>query len=58
MTIWNKLFKLNGPTTTDCITEDQFVSMISKSISKNVKALGELDVMSENTNFASINGGL
>ena len=22
MTIWNKLFKLNGPTTTDCLTEE------------------------------------
>ena len=29
-----------------------------KNMNKNVKALSEFDVMSEKTNFASINGGL
>ena len=58
MSIWNKLFKLTGPTTTDCLTEEQFVTMISKNMNKNIKALSEFDVTSEQTNFASINGNL
>ena len=37
--IWNKLFKLTGPTSSECLTEEQFVGMISKSFKKNCLTL-------------------
>lgn len=38
-TVWNKLFKLSGPSSDTCITEEEFVGMIAKSFSKNCTAL-------------------
>jgi hypothetical protein len=37
--VWNKLFKLSGPSSDTCITEEEFVGMISKSFVKNSGAL-------------------
>lgn len=69
LSVWNKLFKLSGPSTEECITEEQFISMISKSFNKNLSALGGPDSagrntidsndqmrMSGSTNFASTTG--
>ena len=69
LAVWNKLFKLSGPSTEECITEDQFISLISKSFNKNLNALGGPDSagrntidsndqmrMSNSTNFASTTG--
>lgn len=33
--VWNKLFKLSGPSSDHCITEEEFVGMVAKSFSKN-----------------------
>ena len=62
--VWNKIFKLSGPGSEECITEDQFVSMIAKSFKKNCAALetsdargtldsNDLQRMSNSTAFAS-----
>ena len=69
LSVWNKLFKLSGPSTNECITEEQFISLISKSFNKNLNALGGPDSagrntidsndqmrMSNSTNFASTAG--
>lgn len=69
LAVWNKLFKLSGPSTEECITEEQFISLISKSFNKNLMALGGPDSagrntidsndqmrMSSSTNFASTTG--
>lgn len=69
LAVWNKLFKLSGPSTDECITEEQFISLISKSFNKNLNALGGPDSagrntidsndqmrMSNSTNFASTTG--
>ena len=37
--VWNKLFKLSGPSSDTCITEEEFVGMVAKSFSKNCGAL-------------------
>jgi hypothetical protein len=38
-TVWNKLFKLSGPSSDSCITEEEFVGMIAKSFNKNASSL-------------------
>ena len=49
LAVWNKLFKLSGPSTEECITEEQFISLISKSFNKNLMALGGPDSAGRNT---------
>lgn len=33
--VWNKMFKISGPSTTECLTEEQFVSVLAKSFTAN-----------------------
>ena len=39
--IWNKMFNIKGMASTECLTEEQFVTMISKGIRQNVTGLME-----------------
>jgi hypothetical protein len=65
LTVWNKLFKLSGAGSDECLTEEQFVNVISKSFKKNLAALEITDArttvdstdlarMSNTSAFASI----
>ena len=39
LAVWNKLFKLSGTGSEECLTEEHFVNMIAKSFRKNLSAL-------------------
>jgi len=39
LTVWNKIFSLQGVGSTSCLTEEQFINLINGGIRKNVSAL-------------------
>lgn len=39
--VWNKLFKIRGDVSADCLTERQFIEMVSMSFNANAKVLME-----------------
>ena len=46
LTVWNNLFKLTGTGSNACITEEQFVGLITKSLARNSANLGSSDTNS------------
>ena len=41
LNVWNQIFQLSGPVGTECLTEEEFVNTISRSLKKNCNNLSD-----------------
>ena len=52
--VWNKIFQLKGVSGTECLTQEEFVTLLQKNFQNNTKALlHDPARMSHTTNFRS-----